>query len=95
VLDNTWFRLPAAQRFSYNYRGRSQVLDHILASPDLSARLVGFNPLRFNSDFPENPYQSQSAIPWFTSDHDPLAATFAQADLFLHPLYLPQVSRQN
>ena len=57
--------LPAGERYSYNFQGNAQALDHILASPNLMARLAGFDIVHMNSEFADQ-----------LSDHDPAVAAF-------------------
>ncbi|WP_232792667.1 endonuclease/exonuclease/phosphatase family protein [Actinacidiphila yeochonensis] len=51
--------LPKAQRYSYVYEGNSQVLDHILVSPDLTKN-ADYDVVHINAEFANQ-----------TSDHDP------------------------
>ncbi len=62
-LVNLIERVPVADRYTYNYRGNSQVLDHILVSPGLA---TGAQILiqHLHADFP---------VPR-PSDHDPVLA---------------------
>ncbi|MFZ6031409.1 MAG: endonuclease/exonuclease/phosphatase family protein [Chloroflexota bacterium] len=76
ALTNTWYTLPSEARYSYIYHGISQVLDHILISPAMLDWLVDFGPLHLNADYPYDLYNDNGNVPWRTSDHDPLAATF-------------------
>lgn len=63
-LENLVFRLPVEDRYSFNYRGDSQLLDHILLSLPLLARTrVRFDIVHANSDLAD----ARSS-----SDHDPL-----------------------
>ncbi len=55
--------LPAAERYSYNFQGNAQALDHILASPNLMPKLAGFDIVHMNSEFADQ-----------LSDHDPAVA---------------------
>ncbi len=93
VFTNTWYTLPADQRYSYNYLGVSQILDHILASPALVDALVGVSPMHFNADFPFRPYSSDGTNLWHNSDHDPVIATF-QIEI-TYQVYLPLVSKNS
>ncbi|GAB4532226.1 MAG: hypothetical protein Fur0018_20750 [Anaerolineales bacterium] len=88
VLTNTWFSLPAEQRYSYVHLGVSQILDHILVSPALLDELVGMSPMHFNADYPYG-YTSQAAI-WRNSDHDPVVATFQAPYRLFMPLIFNQ-----
>lgn len=76
VLTNTWYTLPADARWSYIFNGVSQILDHVLATPALAAKLDALKPLHNNAAFPFNPYSSDASVIWRTSDHDQLSARF-------------------
>jgi hypothetical protein len=52
--------LPLNQRYSYDFEGNSQVLDHILFSGPLFARPLVFDPVHVNAEFFDQ-----------VSDHDP------------------------
>ncbi|MFF4352738.1 lamin tail domain-containing protein [Streptomyces sp. NPDC001530] len=52
--------LPAAERYTYDYEGNSQVLDHILLSSGLAAKAYGYDVVHVNSEFAGQ-----------LSDHDP------------------------
>ncbi len=65
-LSNLVERVPLPERYTYNYRGNSQVLDHILVSPWLAVRSE-IDIVHGNSDLAH----SRTA-----SDHDPLVARF-------------------
>ena len=57
--------LPTNERYTYNFEGNSQTLDHILSSNNLFNRLDGFDVVHINSEFADQ-----------VSDHDPLVARF-------------------
>ena len=58
--------LPGNERYTYNFEGNAQTLDHILVSNNLtSSRLDGFDVVHFNSEFFDQ-----------DSDHDPSVARF-------------------
>jgi Ca2+-binding RTX toxin-like protein len=57
--------LPASERYTYNFQGNAQTLDHILASASLRAALDGFDVVHMNSEFADQ-----------ISDHDPSVARF-------------------
>lgn len=61
--------LPANQRYSYNFEGNAQVLDHIMVSPGLLAATSGFDVVHMNSEFSDQ-----------LSDHDPSVARFGIAE---------------
>ncbi|WP_395702671.1 endonuclease/exonuclease/phosphatase family protein [Aquabacterium sp.] len=60
--------LPANERYSYDFEGNAQVLDHIMVSPALLAANAGFDVVHINSEFAAQ-----------LSDHDPSVARFAIA----------------
>jgi predicted extracellular nuclease len=58
--------VPLEERYSYNYEGNSQVLDHVFVTRAL-LRGAELDVVHLNTDFP--------ALPRLTaSDHDPLVA---------------------
>jgi uncharacterized protein len=64
-------------RYTYNYRGRHDQLDHVLVTPDLqggvmSARIPHFNTPKGTID----KYKLEPETPRGTSDHDPLIVDF-------------------
>jgi len=64
--------VPITDRYTFNYLGNAQVLDHIFTSPNLFSRAQAkLDILHINSDFPEKER---------ASDHDPLVLklTFAK-----------------
>nr|WP_246312391.1 endonuclease/exonuclease/phosphatase family protein [Aquabacterium terrae] len=67
-LDALIETLPANERYSYNFEGNAQTLDHVMASDRLMGRLVGFDVVHINSEFAEQ-----------MSDHDPSVAAFTIA----------------
>lgn len=66
LLTNLISRVPEAQRYSYNFEGNSQTLDHILVTAKL-APAAEVDLVHLNIDFP-------STRP--ASDHDPVVARF-------------------
>ena len=63
-LENLAERVEAADRYTFNYRGNSQLLDHALVSPVLSQPgMAAIDIVHINADFPASAR---------TSDHDPL-----------------------
>ena len=73
-LKHVFEIVPEDQRYTYNYQGFSQTLDHILVTPTLFEQLDRTEMLRVNADYglpdPGDP------SPTHTSDHDPLVALF-------------------
>jgi Ca2+-binding RTX toxin-like protein len=64
-LVNLIETLPANERYSYNFEGNAQTLDHMLVSSNLFKQLDGFDVVHFNSEFADQ-----------ISDHDPSVARF-------------------
>ncbi|WP_108669390.1 DUF6359 domain-containing protein [Peribacillus acanthi] len=69
VLQNLIYKLPVQERYTYNYQGNAQALDHMLVSKNLYEK-TEFEILNINSPFMN--------IHGRASDHDPL---IAQLDL--------------
>ncbi|WP_375512315.1 putative Ig domain-containing protein [uncultured Nostoc sp.] len=57
--------LPANERYTYNFEGNAQTLDHILVSNNLRSKLDGYDVVHVNSEFADQ-----------DSDHDPSVARF-------------------
>ncbi|ANQ65441.1 endonuclease [Staphylococcus equorum] len=68
-MSNMIYDLPKSERYSYNYQGNSQALDHIFVSNNLKNH-TELDPIHVNSDFTDMSGRA--------SDHDPL---LAQIDL--------------
>jgi uncharacterized repeat protein (TIGR01451 family) len=75
-VTNTWFALPWQARYSYIYKGVSQILDHILVSPALLGWSPNLTALHINADLPHSPYAYDQVF-WGTSDHDLVSASFS------------------
>jgi len=67
--------LPLSERYTYNYQGISQTLDHILVTTSLQDLLRRVEVLHVNADYP--PPISGDPSPMHASDHDPVVATFS------------------
>ena len=73
-------RLPADQRYSYIFDGRSGALDHGFASAALQPSVRGITLWHVNADEPAildyvsggKPDDRYAATPWRASDHDPV-----------------------
>ena len=57
--------LPQNQRYTYNFEGNAQTLDHVLVSNNLRSKLDGYDVVHVNSEFAAQ-----------DSDHDPSVARF-------------------
>ena len=67
ILDDLVETVPVARRYSYNFQGNAQVLDHILATKELAAG-AETDFVHMNSQFME----AHGRV----SDHDPIVAQF-------------------
>ncbi|HEX6623324.1 MAG TPA: hypothetical protein VF064_06395 [Pyrinomonadaceae bacterium] len=79
-LFNLIDELPAAERYSFNFEGTMQTLDHVLVNTAARARNTRIAIARVNADFPEAPaavFASNASIPERNSDHDPVVSYFA------------------
>jgi len=74
-LVHVFEELPASERYTYIYRGASQVLDHILITPNLMEFLRRVDVLHVNADFA--PAVPGDGSPQRKSDHDPVIAVFS------------------
>jgi len=70
--------LPEAERYSYVFNGESEVLDHILATPNLAATLAGFTFIHLDADYPDS--RARDRTFYRVSDHDPPLARFKLGD---------------
>ena len=68
-LNNLMYNIPESERFTYNFGGNSQVLDHILVSDNLYSLGGGVEAVTVNSIFAE--YDPGTGI---YTDHDPVIA---------------------
>jgi predicted extracellular nuclease len=72
TLVNLIHQVPIADRYTYNYRGNSQVLDHILVSPSLAERASPeIDIVHVNADV---------AAGRRASDHDPVVVRLEMSD---------------
>jgi hypothetical protein len=78
-----------ASRYTYIYRGLSQVLDDILFMPQWRLIPARFGAAHIDADYPDA-FSSQSDNCLRSSDHDPLFLDFATANL---AAFLPLVRR--
>ena len=84
-VDSLWSRVERPGRYSYIYRGVSQVLDYLLVSPALETEWIQVEVAHTNADFPQV-LQEISGSLYRASDHDGVVAKF----MFLQEkVYLP------
>ncbi len=63
-----------SDRYSYIYQGLSQILDHILVTPNLRSALLDFAYVHVDADYPAS--LATQPNPYRVSDHDPPYARF-------------------
>jgi predicted extracellular nuclease len=73
-LLHTYDVLPEEERYNYIFEGQSQVLDHILVTPNLMDLLEQVVILHVNSNYPLPDPDGTS--PLRKSDHDPVIVIF-------------------
>ncbi|TMJ18332.1 MAG: hypothetical protein E6G92_00275 [Alphaproteobacteria bacterium] len=67
-FDNLTLTLPEAERYTYNFDGRSQAIDHIIVNGTLTA-VASYDVVHLNTGF-------NSGDPTPLSDHDPGLSSF-------------------
>jgi hypothetical protein len=70
-LLHTFDWLPQLERYTYIYNGGSQVLDHLLITPNLAPLVARVAPLHVNADYPGGD-NKQAALLQKASDHEPV-----------------------
>lgn len=78
ALNNLVETLSINERYTYNFEGNAQAIDHILVSDNLLTNLDGFDIVHINSEFVDQ-----------LSDHEPLLARFNLARLNTAPVANP------
>lgn len=84
-LRNVMNDIPYASRYTYIYKGVSQILDYAFISPALSIHRVTPQPIHLNADYPTI-YQDVPFHSYRSSDHDPI---LFHLDFLSHHVYLP------
>lgn len=73
---DTTMTVPEDERYTYIYKGRPDMLDHMLVTDDLNAAHAGTTIAHFNTG-PENASQAGNPkVPNGASDHDVIVASF-------------------
>jgi hypothetical protein len=91
-LRDAWEIMAREQRFSYNRRGVSQALDHLLFSPALRdefAEFITAGAAPINADYPAV-WEGAAASAYRSSDHDPIWLSYTRVDVF-YLTWLPLV----
>ncbi len=78
-LINHVLSVPKDKRYSFNYRGNAQVLDHILSSVKLDPYVSGTEFARGNSDAAEEYRYDDPPTVHFSSDHDGIVLFISQS----------------
>ncbi len=81
-LTNLTNTLPEDERYSFNFQGNSQSLDHILVSSGLES-VAAFDIVHVNSEFAE--------LPGRASDHDPLIVGLTVPLEPVEPIFVVQM----
>ncbi|MBL7198723.1 MAG: lamin tail domain-containing protein [Anaerolineae bacterium] len=74
-LENLLSEVDQAERYTYVYQGVSQVLDHLLISPDLGKEFAGIEVVHINADYPAQ-WGDVVHTARGSSDHDAVLARF-------------------
>ena len=74
TLRNLWSQAPATNRYSFQYNGQLQTLDHIFVNEPLADRFISLRYVHFDNDYYE---RNDTTSPTGVSDHDPPVATFS------------------
>jgi hypothetical protein len=75
VLTDLIHKVKQSERFTYIFDGNSQVLDHMLVSPSLLARVKQVRIRHFNASCPEV-LSADATTAHRSSDHDPIVVSF-------------------
>jgi predicted extracellular nuclease len=74
-LTNLLLEVDRPERYTYIYQGVSEVLDHVLISPDLEWEFERVTMLHINADYPDV-YSDVPDTARRSSDHDPIVVRF-------------------
>ena len=75
-LADLIYQVPKSSRYTYIYRGVSEVLDHILITPSLLDIFLKAKVVHFDTDFSWPHFGDDSTTGVWSSDHDVLMASF-------------------
>ena len=74
TLDNLWDRAPEQERYSFQFGGKLQTLDHTLVTDGLAPRVEDFRYPHINNDY----YDRRDPVDGHrSSDHDPAIVTLS------------------
>lgn len=79
-LDNLWDEAPEKNRYSFQFSGRLQTLDHVLITEGLAPLQRDFRYAHFDNDYHERDGADESGDGHRVSDHDPAVLTLDAQD---------------
>jgi predicted extracellular nuclease len=74
-LMDLLYETPKPNRYTYTYKGESEVLDHILINQRIWRSFRSLEPIHINADYPIA-FEDTPDLSRRSSDHDPEAAKF-------------------
>jgi predicted extracellular nuclease len=74
-LTNLILEVPEPDRYTFNFEGNSQVLDHVLANDALANLFRGIGIAHFNTGY-QSALGDDPTVTFRASDHDPIVADF-------------------
>jgi predicted extracellular nuclease len=76
-LDNLWDEAPEGERYSFQFQGRLQTLDHVLVTQGLQSKVSDFRYAHFDNDYHE---REKADDGHHVSDHDPPVLTLLRGN---------------
>jgi uncharacterized protein len=74
TLANQWSKAPAQDRYSFQYEGQLQTLDHLFVTKAVKPLVQGLEYVHFDNDYYE---RNETTAPTKVSDHDPPVLTLS------------------
>jgi hypothetical protein len=74
-LMDLLYETPKPTRYTYVYKGESEVMDHVLINQRLWSSFQSIESIHINADYPVA-YESTPDLSRRSSDHDPVVARF-------------------
>lgn len=75
TLDNLWDDAPAEERYSFQFSGKLQTLDHLLVTQGLQGKINDFRYAHFDNDYYKREDRTDGHK---VSDHDPPVLTLSR-----------------
>ena len=85
-LDNLWDEAPAENRYSFQFSGKLQTLDHILVTGGLAPAVEDFRYAHFDNDYHERGDAGETGDGHSVSDHDPAVLTLGAGQQWTDPV---------